>query len=306
LALATAALWGATDFVGGVSSRAAGVLVALFLLQAWGMVLTTALALVAREPTPATDALTWAVIAGAVGVTGLACLFLALSRSAMGLVSPLAALMGAVIPAVIGIASGEQVSLILGVGITVALLAIVLISLPEGIGGRPVVPAFHGSRPVEWILIVGAGFGSAGFYLATARAHDAGLGTATTLLAVRVTSFVLVGVALFVAWIRSRAAGSAGPGGAAISVRRGVRIPRVAIVLGLLASMGDTLGTITYLGAVSVGTLSVTVVLVSLFPVTTALLARIFLHERLSRIRLIGVGLALAGASLIALGAVTG
>ena len=49
-----------------------------------------------------------------------------------------------------------------------------------------------------------------------------------------------------------------------------------------------------------------TVVLVSLYPVSTALLARIVLHERLSRVRVVGVGMAVLGAALMGLGASTG
>jgi drug/metabolite transporter (DMT)-like permease len=287
--------------VGGVASRAAGVVVALFMIQVWGLALTGAFALLAGEPPAGSEAIAWGIVAGAVGIGGLGCLFLALSRSAMGLVSPLAALMGATLPAIVGIVNGDPVTVLLGVGIVIALVAIVLISLPEGLGGRPVVPAFHGSRPVEWLLILGAGLGAAGFYLATDRAHDAGLGTATTLLTVRVTSFTLVSAALVGLWLRRRArADGSGVGS------RGIRITRLAVVLGLLASLGDTFGTIAYLGAVSVGTLSVTVVLVSLFPVSTALLARIVLHERLSRVRLVGVGMAVLGAAMIGAGAASG
>ena len=281
--------------MGGVASRAAGVLVALFMLQAWGSVLAIGLFVLVREASPAVDGLVWAVVAGAAGIGGLGCMFLALSRSAMGLVSALAALTGAALPAVVGVFNGDPMNAVLGLGMAVALVAIVVISLPEGLGGRPTVPAFHGSRPVEWLLIVGAGVGSATFFLTTDRAHEAGMGTATTLMAVRLTSFGLVSMALLVAWLRARRPG-----------RRPVRIGRLAVVLGLVAAVGDTFGTVTYLGAVAAGTLSVTVVLVSLYPVSTTLLARMVLHERLSRVRVAGVGMAVLGAALMGLGASAG
>jgi drug/metabolite transporter (DMT)-like permease len=83
-------------------------------------------------------------------------------------------------------------------------------------------------------------------------------------------------------------------------------VTRNAVRLGLLASVGDLTGTVAYLAATVVGTLSVTVVLVSLFPVSTALLARVVLHERLSRVRVAGVALAVAGAALIGVGEVAG
>jgi drug/metabolite transporter (DMT)-like permease len=51
------------------------------------------------------------------------------------------------------------------------------------------------------------------------------------------------------------------------------------------------------------GQLSVVVVLVSLYPIGTALLARLFLHERLGPVRMAGVALAILGVMLIGLGA---
>ena len=251
---------------------------------------------VAGEPAPTTDGMAWAVLAGVVGIVGLGCLFLALSRSAMGIVAPLAALMGAAIPALVGILGGDPLNATLAVGMLVALGAIVVMALPEGIGGRPVVPAFHGSRPVEWLLILGAGLGSATFYLATDRAHAAGLGVATTLIGVRLASLATVIAGLALAATRARRSGARSP----------VRITRLAVVLGAVASLGDTFGTVAYLQATTVGVLSVTVVLASFAPIGTAILARLVLHERLSPVRLVGVGLAVGGAALIALGAAGG
>jgi drug/metabolite transporter (DMT)-like permease len=49
-------------------------------------------------------------------------------------------------------------------------------------------------------------------------------------------------------------------------------------------------------------TLSVTVVVVSLYPVSTVLLARVVLHERLSRSRIAAVALAVGAVALIGLG----
>ena len=46
------------------------------------------------------------------------------------------------------------------------------------------------------------------------------------------------------------------------------------------------------------------VVLSSLYPVSTALLARAFLHERLGPVRVVGVALAVAAVALIGLGSV--
>lgn len=269
-------------------------LAALLMLQVWGTLLTTAYLLVAGEPDWSVEGVLWGVGAGTIGIAGLGCMFLALSRSAMGLVSPLSALLGAVIPATIGIVSGDPITLTLAAGMAVALVAIVMISLPDGTVGKAVGPAFHGAKPVDWLLILGSGMGAAGFYLCTDQAHQVGLGTAGTLISIRLTSFAWMLLVVAGVWLRSLRS----------PLRPPVRVPRGAIRLGLVASVGDLSGTVAYLAATAVGTLSVTVVLVSLFPVSTALLARAVLHERLSRVRVLGVGMAVAGAALIGLGEV--
>lgn len=266
------------------------------MLQVWGTILTTGYLLIAGEPDWSAQGALWAMGAGTIGILGLGCMFLALSRSAMGLVSPLSALLGAVIPATIGIVSGDPITLTLAAGMGVALVAIVMISLPDGTVGQAVGPAFHGAKPVDWLLILGAGMGAAGFYLCTDQAHQVGMGTAGTLVVLRLTSMTWMVLAVAVVWLRSLRS----------PLRPRVRVPRNAVRLGLLASVGDLTGTVAYLAATVVGTLSVTVVLVSLFPVSTALLARVVLHERLSRVRVAGVALAVAGAALIGVGEVAG
>ena len=71
-----------------------------------------------------------------------------------------------------------------------------------------------------------------------------------------------------------------------------------------LAGAGDTGGNLFFLLALAQATQPVAVVLSSLYPVQTTLLARFLLHERLSRLRLRGVGLAVLGVVLISVGGV--
>ena len=119
----------------------------------------------------------------------------------------------------------------------VALVAIVLISLPDGTVGRTAGPAFHGAKPVDWLLVLGAGLGAAGFFLFTDHAHQVGLGTAGTLMAIRLTSLSWMLLVVLVVWLRSLRSPR----------RAGVRVPRVAVGLGLVASVGDLTGTVAYL-----------------------------------------------------------
>ena len=264
------------------------------MLQVWGTVLTTGFLLVAGEPAWSVEGVLFAVGAGTIGTAGLGCMFLALSRSAMGLVSPLSALLGAAIPAVIGIASGDPITLALALGMGDRAGRRSCSSRCQTARSAAAAgPAFQGAKPVDWLLVLGAGLGAAGFFLFTDQCPPGGSrdGRHADGDPAHVPAR---GCCWWCSWSGSgRSARRYGPG---------VRVPRVAVGLGLVASVGDLTGTVAYLAATAIGTLSVTVVLVSLFPVSTALLARVVLHERLSRVRIAGVGLAVAGAALIGVG----
>jgi drug/metabolite transporter (DMT)-like permease len=72
--------------------------------------------------------------------------------------------------------------------------------------------------------------------------------------------------------------------------------------LGTLVAVGvlDNGANLLFVLASQRGLLSLIAVLASLYPVTTVLLARVSLHERLSRVQIVGVVAALAGVALIA------
>ncbi len=268
-------------------------LVALTLTQVFGFAVAVGLVAVSTEAPPTNGAIAWSVVAGSSGIVGLAAFYLALSRGTMGIVAPLAAVIGATVPAIVGIARGEPVNALLVAGMLLALGAVALISIPDrGPGhlhpGGPNLPAYHGSRLREFGLIVVAGLGFAGFFLGIAQAHDAGGEVWWPLLCVRVTGLSLVLLALGAALVVGRL--------------RDVRLRRATLMVSAVAGAGDLGGNLFYLLASASGALSVAVVLSSLYPVQTALLARIFVHERLSRVRMLGVGMAVAGIALVSLG----
>jgi drug/metabolite transporter (DMT)-like permease len=72
--------------------------------------------------------------------------------------------------------------------------------------------------------------------------------------------------------------------------------------MGVLAGMGDLGGNLFFVLASGVGELAVVVVLSSLYPVGTVLLARVILHERLGAVRIAGIALAIGGVVLIGFG----
>jgi len=75
-------------------------------------------------------------------------------------------------------------------------------------------------------------------------------------------------------------------------------------LLAAIAAVGvfDTTANALVAVATTYGSAGIVAVLSALYPLTTILLARVFLSERLDRPRRVGAALALAGAALVAIG----
>ncbi|MDP8905630.1 MAG: hypothetical protein M3N29_10045, partial [Chloroflexota bacterium] len=136
------------------------------------------------EAAPPASALLWAALAGAAGVGGLVCFYLALSRGTMGLIAPLAAVIGAGLPALVSIVTGERLAELRLAGIVSALVAVVIISMPAGSPSSSEAAARRIDRR-DFPLVVLAGLGFAGFYLFLDASAAAGGETWWPLLLVR-------------------------------------------------------------------------------------------------------------------------
>lgn len=270
LALLSAVVWGASDFVAGVVSRTLRPVVVV----AWSQLiaLATLSVIVAVRGLPGTGYAAWwpwAVLAGVSGALGLLSFYAALSTGTMGVVAPIAAV-GSGIPVLLGVLSGEQPSPLAWWGIAVALVGVVLASGPElqeGLGARPVLLA----------CLAAVGFGVALFALD----RGARVSLLHTLWGMRLAS----GMGYVTLAVVARSLGG-------VTTRQ---FP-VLVAVGL-----SDLGANALFGlASSMGMVSVAAVLGSLYPVITIVLARYVLHERLRRIQVLGSTLALTGVVLIA------
>jgi drug/metabolite transporter (DMT)-like permease len=210
------------------------------------------------------------VLAAVSGALGLLAFYVALASGTMGVVSPIAAL-GAVVPVVGGLLSGEQPSALASAGIVLALVGAVAASGPELQGSA-------GARPVLLAVIAGIGFGLAMLFIARGAQTDAVM----TMWGMRLTSVTGFAVAALV----TRNLGGLRP----------ADIGPVALV-----GVGDVSANLLFGLSSTLGYVSVTSVLASLYPVATVLLARSVLHERLLRIQYVGVVAALAGVALVSI-----
>lgn len=276
LALLSSLLWGSADFLGGTISRRRMAVLVVVTSQAAGLVGIALVALLAGAFDDPTDYLWWAVGAGLAGMLGLVCFYAALAMGTMGVVSPIAAL-GVVVPVLVGLARGERPATIQLVGITIAVLGVVLASGPE-LSGRA------GVRPLVLAALSALGFGLALLFIA----EGARTSTLMTLVTMRVTSVTVLAVAL---------------AAAARRLARGrLSLDRRDVALVTVTGMADVAANLTFGLASTRGLVSIVAVLGSLYPVVTVLLARVIHAERLGAAQTVGVAGALGGVALIATG----
>lgn len=292
LALASSLSWGSGDFLGGRATRVHGVLrvlvwsQVLLLLVLWAVV--TALVLGGIVDIDA-RAVLLAAGGGAAGVVGLAAFYQALAIGPMAVVPPIAAA-GVVVPVAVGLAAGDAPGSRVLVGLAVAVLGVVLASVGEG-PKVAVTPGRTSASPqrtrVQTSTLLLCLVAASGFAIVFV-AIDAAAGT-TVRSAIVATAGVRAGscVVLALVVLATRAAVGTGVG------RRDV---------GAFALIGalDTTANLLFAVAAALGRLEVVAVLGSLYPAVTSGLACLVLGERLGRLQLTGIALAMVGVVLLA------
>ena len=276
LALGSAALYGAADFLGGLASRRASTIVVLVIAQAAGL-LPLALLLPLLPGTWSRDDLLWSAAAGLAGSGGVGLLYRALAVGTMSIVAPTTALCAVVLPVAVDVAGGQGLTLATWIGIGLALVAIVLVSQHDEArvtNNRALPPG------LALALLSGIAIGL--FFITLARTSpDAGVWPLVVARSVSVALFSAV----------------------ALLSARPMRIPGAVVQVVVACGVIDALANALYLLATRGGALSVVVTLASLYPASTVLLARLVIGERVSRRQAIGVACALAAVVLIVGGA---
>jgi drug/metabolite transporter (DMT)-like permease len=293
-------LWGTSDFAGGYGSRRANAFTLTAFSHVCAFALMLVIALSQHAALPSRQSVLWALLAGAIGGFSLAIFYRALALGQMGLTAPIAALLGAAIPALADIAMEGAPRRWTIVGFVLAIVAIWLITRPEPASGLrspastsekievgPEVgpnsesrKAEAGSRPPGVALAALAGVGFAAFYLCIHRAHGS---SAWIAVVSRVGSFTATAVAV-------------------AATRASLTLDRPRVALGMVAGFLDITASALFIFASQRGRLDEAVVITSLYPAVTVLLARLVLKEHFSRWRFVGLLAALAAVPLIAAG----
>ncbi|MCP9485770.1 MAG: DMT family transporter [Gaiellaceae bacterium MAG52_C11] len=272
LALGASLSYGVGDFLGGLTSRRAHVLVVLLISQAAGAVAVAVWVVVADEPFLGAGAALAAVAAGLCGVLGLAGLYRGMAIGAMGVVAPISAV-SAAIPFTVGIARGERPSPLQVIGALVALAGLALVSRSTGELGARVASG------VGLALVAALGFGLYFVFLDIAADDSA----PWAVLVARLASTTL---ALFTV----------------LAAGVSLALPRRLLFAVLAVGACDVGANVLFALATTRGLVSVVSVLTSLYPAITVALAALLLRERLGRVQLVGAAAVLAGAALLAAG----
>jgi len=273
LALLGASFCGVGDFFRALASRRAHVLTVLALSQATGLLGAATWVLVAGGERPSLADLWPAAVAGAAGAIGLGALYRGMAIGAMGIVAPISAA-SPIVPLAVDVGRGVVPSGLQWLGIAVVLTGIVLLARePRGSTSSGLAAG------VALALIAALGFGL--FIVGLDAASDDSV--AWTILVVRITSTLLALVA-------------------AVVVSAPLRPPARLLPMILAVGAFDTLANVLVAFATTRGPAGIVAVLSALYPVTTVLLARVVLAERLDRERRIGGALAIGGAAAVAVG----
>lgn len=282
IGLATALVYGASDFLGGVAAKRIGPLLVTGASALVSTILVSAAAMLLGGVWSA-GALRFGVYAGIAAAIALGLLYACLAIGPMSILSPIAAVVGAVVPVVIGLAQGDALGTLGFVALGLGLVAVVLVGI---------VPQAEAVRPsVRGVLMaIGAGIGlGASLVFLDAAPEDSGL---LPLIANRGTSALLVAIVIVTGAVLGRGV---------LRNRPERRVLTLGLALAAACGVLDAAANAFLLWGVRLGELSVMGVLVALYPAGTILLARLVLRERIAPVQYVGLALAIVASALLAL-----
>ncbi len=268
LSLLSAASWGAGDFSGGLAAKRVNVFRLVAVAHAIGLIAMLLMAWLTRESVPPSIDLIWGAVAGVAGAFGIAALYKALAIGRMAIIAPVAAVITALIPVLVGLLMQGLPQATQFAGFALAVVSIWLVARPAG--------EVDSHRGLGLAITAGVCFG---LFLVSGK--QAGPHAVFwPMVAARAASVVLISaIALF-----------------AVSDPRPLNPAVPMIVLsGLLDSTGNAL----FIAATRHGRLDVAAVLSSLYPASTVILARVLLKERISKLQGVGIAGALLSIALI-------
>ena len=264
-------LIGSADFFGGIASKRSNP----FSVAAWsqwaGVPVIFVAAVVVGSDVISRDVLL-GLAAGAGSGVGVLALYRGFSVGAIGVVAPLAATFAAMLPIIVGLATGERPSGVVGVSLVLGLVSVVMVGYVPGTARLSMMGLVHG-------LVSGAGF-AAMIIAYSSTSDDSGL---TPAVAGRLAAAMIDTLA-------------------AVAIRAPRKVSRDAVTSTILAGVLAGVGMGFFVTASQQGDLILVGVAIALFPAVTVVLAALFLHERLGKSQWFGILLAVLAVATISIG----
>ncbi|MGV8895152.1 MAG: EamA family transporter [Rhodoglobus sp.] len=281
IGLSSALVFGAADFLGGLAAkRMSAVLVTAIVALAGLAVLLIGLPFFGGNWSAA--AVLLGAASGVAGAVAIGLLYACLAVGPMSILSPLTAVVSAIVPLTVGLIGGERLGTLGYVALGLAFVAIVMVGfVPEKGAVRPSLKAV--------LMAVGSGTAIGAFLIIIdAAPDDSGLIPLVFNRVVNATiMFTIVAVMVVVA--RRRNTGS--PFG---TWRGGLKLAVACGVIDATANVGLLIG-------LRIGDLSVMAVLTALYPAGTIILAAIVLKERIAPVQYAGLVVAVTAGAMLAL-----
>jgi drug/metabolite transporter (DMT)-like permease len=280
LGLTTSLVYGFADFFGAIASRklssvlvtaVAGIVGFFFLLTMIPFF----------GATFSQQAVVAGIAAGVASAVGITALYASLAIGPISIISPFGAVLGALVPLTFGFFIGDRFGPLGWLALALILVAVVLVGFVPGADVR--LPSAKG---LALAFVAGAGIGTILIALKFSPS-DSGL---ASVLVMRLVSAGLLNVLLLATWLRLR--------------RRNGSSPK-SIIAGkfwwavIAAGIFDSSANIFFTLALRSGSISVVSVLTALYPLGTIILARLILKERIARVQMLGVLLALSGSAIL-------
>ena len=273
LGLLAALSVGTSDFLGGLASRRAHPVLVTAASTLAGFLLAFVAALIAVGDLTVAG-IAWGALGGIALALGLVALYAGYARTRVSIAAPVAGVGAASLPVIVESLFGDDaLSAAATAGVLLGLVAIGLVSIARseqrGTVGSSVLYGLGGAAGIGMLFVCLASSGDDSGLWPIAAARGSGLVVLVAIMgAKRLTPSMSGGT-----W---------------------------ALVLGIAALV--TAGNTMFLTATRVGSTSVAAVLNSLFPAVTVFWAWVGFRERLRKVQLLGLGVALVAVALIAAG----
>jgi drug/metabolite transporter (DMT)-like permease len=280
LGFATSVVYGFADFFGAIAAKRINALLVTLVAGVSGLVFLLTMTPFLGLPMDAA-AVFWGILSGVFSALAISLLYASLAIGPISILSPLGAIVSALIPMGFGVlVVGESFSQFGFLALTGILIAVVLVGFSPGADVR--LPSLQGA-----LLAMGAG-GSIGLVLIFLDQTPSNSGL-TPVVFLRAFSALTIGVILLASLGVSKRTTQTKPN------------PKLWLAAGM-AGILDSTANVLFLNAIRLGELSVVAVLTALYPLGTIILARIFLKEKIAKLQLAGVLLALSCSALLASG----